>query len=143
MSDPETVYESYGNKLIGAGASGSGSGGHTIQNSTGTYPADRVYLDGDTSKTVQDLLRIYKGTLNITTNSSGEYSGLITIDGYRLQGGDLLSCYVERGNYGVARRADIICYGSQGYTIRVTDSGTPVASSSVNLICIYVKTPTT
>ena len=44
MSDPEVIYESYGNKLIGAGASSSDSGGHTIQNSTGTDMAPRSNL---------------------------------------------------------------------------------------------------
>lgn len=44
MSDPEAVYESYGNKLIGAGASSGDSGGHTIQDSTGTDMAPRSNL---------------------------------------------------------------------------------------------------
>lgn len=34
MSDPEVIYESYGNKLIGAGAAG-GGGGHSIIDSDG------------------------------------------------------------------------------------------------------------
>ena len=44
MSNPEVIFESYGNKLIGAAGGGSESGGHTIQDAEGTDLAQQDTL---------------------------------------------------------------------------------------------------
>ena len=70
------------------------------------FPADRVYLDGDTSKNVQDVidgLKIKTKTVNGTTNANGNLSLALTTDNTVVQvtasGGYPCIPWVYEGNW--------------------------------------------
>ena len=86
---------------------------------------------------------VYRGSLTFTTGANGAWSGSVTIDGYGLKAGDLLSAYVEKGSLHIVRSVEIRAYGTNGYTFIIKQgnigSETAVANTQVTLKCSYTK----
>lgn len=81
------------------------------------------------------------GTLEITTDASGYWSGAVSIDGFGLNGGDLLSVYCQRGSLNAVRHVDVNMYGNNGYSFHITETTaqTPTANTTVTLTIVYIK----
>jgi hypothetical protein len=105
--------------------------------------ADEVSYGSGTVKDALDELGVVKnGTITFTTDDKGTWAGTVTIGGYPLKAGELLSTYLDRGSLSVVRKIEPRMYGYGGYLFICTDgSGNPIANTEVSVTCVYLKTP--
>lgn len=106
-----------------------------------TFTVGTNIQSANVSGAIKELGVVKKGTLTFTTGADGTWAGTVTIGGYPLNAGELLSAYLDRGSLSVVRKIEPRMYGYGGYLFICTDgSGNPIANTEVSVTCVYLKT---